>query len=233
MVRATLNRFAARLFRVHMIADAREKLCAAGINCPLGTAQRKRLDIIRTRGILFIHIPKNAGISISHSLYGGQVGHQSIRYYQAVAPDIVKRLPRFAVVRDPVERFLSAFRFAKTGGTRDQPMMGLFAERYMAMRDVDELLDHLEASPSPYHFDYVFRPQSWFITDRRGRIKVDQLIRMDDMTAVESLISRHRGRPLPHMNRSVAANIGLDAHQVTRIRRLYRNDVRLYERLRS
>ncbi|MET0371843.1 MAG: sulfotransferase [Sphingobium sp.] len=221
----------ARLFNVHFVADVREKACAAGIRPPISAGQRARLDMIRAAGILFIHIPKNAGMSVSHGLYGRQIGHPSVRYYDRVAPDIMADLPRFALIRDPVDRFLSACRFARTGGTLDQPMSPMFAHRYTALRTIDECLDHLDDVASPYHLDYVFRPQSWFITDRTGNIAIDQLFLMDDIARIVPSLRRASGGDLPHLNASQPAALRLGADQIARIRHLYRDDVLIHDNL--
>lgn len=56
---------------------------------------------------LFIHIPKNAGTYISHSLYGRFLNHYPLKLYQVDNPQRLQRMRSFAVMRDPALRFMS------------------------------------------------------------------------------------------------------------------------------
>lgn len=83
-------------------------------------------------------------MSVSEALYGLQIKHASVRYYARAAPKLLGDVGSFAVVRDPVERFQSAFDYAKAGGSRDSRISAPFRERYMAFRSLDDALDHVE-----------------------------------------------------------------------------------------
>nr|WP_246847375.1 sulfotransferase family 2 domain-containing protein [Vibrio crassostreae] len=67
-------------------------------------------------GILFIHIPKAAGSSISIGLYNSQIGHKKASDYYLENPREYQKVDSFTVVREPVDRFLSTYRFLANGG---------------------------------------------------------------------------------------------------------------------
>lgn len=71
---------------------------------------------------LFIHIPKCAGVSINNLLYnnlGG--GHRSILFYMAIFnPKEFNKLYKFTVLREPIDRFESAYYFLKSGGFKNE-----------------------------------------------------------------------------------------------------------------
>ena len=57
---------------------------------------------IEQAGLLFVHIPKAAGMSISDALYGDQVKHVSIRLLHHLDGGRLAGLLSFAVMRDPI-----------------------------------------------------------------------------------------------------------------------------------
>ncbi|WP_336959444.1 sulfotransferase family 2 domain-containing protein [Sphingobium aquiterrae] len=226
-----LNAIVKRLFGVHLTGDVRERLCGVGIRPPLTTARRARLAGIRDAGALFIHIPKNAGMSVSNALYGLQVKHASVRYYDCVAPDLLDSLPSFALIRDPRERFLSAWRYGRAGGTAHNRVSMPFRPVYMAFSSIDAALDHLESVRSIYAVDHIFRPQSWYITDREGEIMVDRLFLLSDMARASAAMPHLLPAAIPHLNRTAAGKTILTLAQEQRLRALYPQDFRLFEML--
>ena len=78
-------------------------------------AWRRRNDF-RKAGVVLIHVPRTAGTSLALELYGRFVGHFSLADLCAVSAPDVLALPRFAIVRNPWDRLVSAWAFAKAGG---------------------------------------------------------------------------------------------------------------------
>lgn len=128
------------------------------------------------RHVYFIQEREHVGF---RGLYGLQIKHASVRYYARAAPKLLGDVGSFAVVRDPVERFQSAFDYAKAGGSRDSRISAPFRERYMAFRSFDDALDHVERARSPYQIDHIFRSQFWYVADAEGEIRVKRLVPFD------------------------------------------------------
>jgi hypothetical protein len=80
------RRHLARLFGVRKVADIHEKLADFGLAVPLGAKARRRLELIDRTGILFIHVPKNAGTSISSALYGRTSGMPRSAFISVTRP---------------------------------------------------------------------------------------------------------------------------------------------------
>ncbi len=214
-----------------LVSDLHERPTFPGIYPPLDPLLRSRLDRIREAGVLFIHIPKNAGMSVSSTLYQAQVFHPKIRYYTRIAPDLVRELPSFAVWRNPVERFVSAFRYAQVGGSHDVPVARAFRERYMAFDSLDDAIDHVAETGSLYDLDHIFRPQFWYVADMAGRIAVDRICMIDDL---ENALAGYTKAPLEKiawLNRSKPLDIDLSERQLTRLRSLYPTDFAIHEAL--
>lgn len=219
-----------RLFGVRLNGDVAERLCDWGIAPPLGGRRRRRLARIEAAGALFIHVPKNAGMSVSHALYGEQVKHATIRYYRRAAPGLVAAVPSFAIVRDPLARFVSAFRYARAGGTGDNQVSAPFRAAYRSLRTVDEALDLLERAPWPYGVDHIFRPQSWYVTDGAGRLAVDRLVPLERLGAAFADLAPRPHAPLARINAAAGPSPELSAGQEARLRRLYAADFGLFAR---
>lgn len=68
-------------------------------------------------GILFIHIPKTGGVSISKQLYDGLIGHKGYHYYKKrFSRKQYIDLYKFSIVRHPYSRFISSYSFLQNGG---------------------------------------------------------------------------------------------------------------------
>lgn len=228
-----IHRAMRRMTGLKLVSDLHERPTFPGIYPPLDPKLRRRLARIREAGVLFIHVPKNAGMSVSSTLYGEQVFHPTIRYYARVAPDLVRQLPSFAVWRHPVERFVSAFRYAQVGGAHDAPVARAFRERYMAFTCLDDAIDHVADTPSLYNLDHIFRPQFWYVADMAGRIAVDRICMIDDL---DSAVAGYAPQPfdkIAWINRSKPLDIELTPHQLARLRNLYPIDFAIHEALLS
>ncbi|ACI51681.1 conserved hypothetical protein [Gluconacetobacter diazotrophicus PA1 5] len=197
--------------------DLHEWASEIGVRLPLGTKRQERIDVIARRGILFIHVPKNAGTSVATALYGRALSHESMRLFLDVAPRLARTLPSVAILRDPVERFASAYRYARDGGSRHRNVAPPFRDRYMRFGSVDDALDHLEQARSLYHIDHIFRPQSWYITDLR------------DISHLPDRVPELRTLRLPHLNESRSYPLTLTDRQQERIRAFYRADFALFD----
>jgi hypothetical protein len=217
-----------RLLGVRLVSDLYERACDLGVPPPLDAKRRAWLVAIEARKLLFVHIPKAAGMSISRALYDQHVTHCTIRYYARIAPRLVLKAPSFAIVRDPVERFLSAYAYARAGGG-DNRVSPAFRARYAAFRSLDEALDHVEAARTVYRMDHIFRPQTWFVSDAAGRIAVDTLVPFTALDRIGALVPGFPEAALPHLNRSEPITILPTLDQLERIRLLYAKDFALVD----
>lgn len=226
------RRHLAGLFDVKLTGDIPERLIGMGLPVPLNAKRRRRLAAIRASDVLFIHVPKNAGTSLSMALYGQTITHDTIRYYDSVAPDLVASALSLAVVRDPVERFVSAFRFAQSGGA-DRQVSAPFRSTYAKFASIDDALDHLEQHCDPFAIDHIFRSQSWYVTNTAGQLVVQHLVPIDDLARLSHLLPDRKLSPVAKLNKSYTAAVEVSLAQRLRICRLYHEDVLLWDRARA
>jgi len=152
-------------------------------------------------GCLFIHIPKVAGISISYSLYGREIGHTRLSYYRDIPDD----LHIFSVVRNPFERVVSAWRFLSQGGLSNHPNGLKFNDTVLRNYDsFDSFVCNWLSAGNEYSFLH-FIPQSEFLKSRDGSLsRINCLLRFETLENDYKTILNNfpSAKPLIPMNSS-------------------------------
>lgn len=187
----------------------------------------------RETGSIFIHVPKAAGTSISLALYGGNIGHRRAADYERISRREFGRYYRFGFVRNPWDRLVSAYEFARSGGTDfvepipnsdyDSPVFSSF-DRFVGEWLVGADLEAL---------DVVFQPQWSFVCDRRGELLVDYIGRTesleDDLGAVEQALGRTiQPERLNQTDRSVDVSDYYTDETRDMVAEIYRRDIEMF-----
>lgn len=232
LLRPAIERAVRFAFGVDVYPDAFEKLAILDRSSRLaGLFRHKCPGELRTHPLLFIHVPKNGGTSIKRSIYSTDPGHATLRYYDWLAPSLRSGATSFAVLRDPIDRFLSGFDFLMNGGGSDVSIQPAALRRLAGIRTVDQYLDRLESIRGDwFKVDSFARPQWWYVADRAGLIAVDHLWiigQQDD--AINALLARHGYLAISHANRTRRAARSLSPAQEARVRELHRPDFALYD----
>jgi len=189
---------------------------------------------MRARNLIFVHVPRVAGTSIVRSLYGeGCIHHHSMRYYRALDPAFAASAGSFALLRDPFDRFASAFAFVRAGGGADSRLSDVFRRQTHRLKTADDYLAFLEAR-EPLDMDFVMRPQAWFVTDlKTGAVLVKDLFVLgEEDAALAVYLSPHGIGRLPWLNAAPRADVPLSPRQRRRIERIYADDFFLIDSLR-
>lgn len=159
---------------------------------------RRRGSAFRDAGIVFIHVPKAAGTSIANQIYGRFIGHFGIADVIAANQATVLGLPRFSVIRNPWDRLVSAWSFARDGsGSGGAIKVGMHRPDRYAGPDFQDferfVLDWLPGQP--FHaLDGVFQDQSSYLLDARGQLAVDHIGRLERLPETEQWVSDKLGR---------------------------------------
>jgi hypothetical protein len=176
--------------------------------------------INHTYGFIFVHVPKNAGTSVSAylshlstyrdqeigstplgqaiaPLYRARFGiskHSTAKQIAAVVgPDTWRDYRSFAVTRDPLDRLASIFRFLrKWDRWRELDAFRRYASEFDRCRSLDEFVrtDLFRKTEGP---DRIFRPQAFWLFDEQGRSLVDELIEIHDLERALPTFLRSRG----------------------------------------
>jgi len=195
---------------------------------------RRRSKLWLNAGILFIHVPKVAGTSINFALYGRFMGHVRATDIERWASPQLKALPSFAVTRNPWDRLVSAYRFAKRGrGVGGAYQAGVFRpEQYRIpeFENFERFVTEWLAERDLEKLDRIFQPQTLFVCDGSGKLLVDHVGPLEDMSSTRRFLLRHMGRvpPIEHSNssgRTVDYREFYSPRLVRIVGRLYADDV--------
>jgi len=165
--------------------------------------RRKILQAYDSAGVAFFHVPRTAGTSIASTLYGMQVNHYPI---SEMAPlmQTLRDLPRFAIVRNPWDRAVSAWYFARRGGGNDNLVQMRSPHLYQVpeFRTFEHFVHDWLASRSLDGVDGMFRQQMHYLADTDGQMNLDHLGRFEDLAAtVRWLQDRVPAvQTIPHLN---------------------------------
>jgi len=198
----------------------------------LGTKGQAIARAVDRTGVLLIHVPKTGGTSISQVLYARNLPHWSAPEYAALFGSRLDNWVRVAVIRDPVARFFSAYRFILQGGT-DLMLTSRFERlRLGSMVPLGAFVARLEANPELLQAAMPLRPQAPFVTDGEGRLSVDRLYALDARPGVADELARWLGvATLPRLNRTQDTPMTIEEDLGTRVQRLYAQDARLHQRV--
>lgn len=212
--------------------DIYDRFCS-GVPHAMRAFRRRIPRAMRDRNLIFVHVPRVAGTSIVRALYGkGCTRHHSMRYYKALDPAFANGAGSFALLRDPFDRFASAYAFVRSGGTAICRLSDVFARQTEHVNTVDDYLSFLE-DRGPLDLDFVMRPQSWFVCDGAGTPLVKSLFLYgEDEGRLAAYLAPQGIGALPWLNRAPRAALRLDASQRRRIERLYADDFALIESVR-
>jgi|SaaInlStandDraft_3_1057020.scaffolds.fasta_scaffold18525_1 chondroitin 4-sulfotransferase 11 len=184
--------------------------------------------------LIFIHIPKNAGISIEQALFGQKIGHKSIKEFEAYDAKKLEEYFKFSVVRNPYDRLVSAFHFLKKGGRND--IDKVWAKNNLAnINNFNEFIDKLKdksfvkAILNQQHF----RPQYEYLINAQGKLKIDYILEFENLQKdFESMLEKINieSRGLKHKNKSNRNNWEeyYDENSKELIHKLYQKDFELF-----
>ena len=195
----------------------------------------------RKAGIVFIHIPKAAGTSVCDSLYKGRVGHFTLAEMrksgnrpdaQSAGQTDIDGLPTFSVVRDPLARLHSSYRYARDGGGSKGSINPEPVYRSKAFRSFSAFLSEWLIDQELTSLDRVFWPQSRFVEDTTTG-PVDFIGKVEDMGEVEQWLRNTVSDSLeiPHLNRSRRQQDAqpVDASDRRVVEELYREDYEAFD----
>lgn len=181
-------------------------------------------------GVIFVHVPKAAGVSVSRALYGRPLGHFQATDIRRVCPDIFAKLHTFGVVRHPTQRLYSAYRFARTGGTTEMSIKHPAIYRTEVFSSFDRFVGEWLVKQDVTALDGVFRPQHHYLYDE-NQVIVDQVIPLEHIGNGMRILSARLGREivLGHHNKSVEQPLDtLSPETLAIIFELYKKDFEIF-----
>lgn len=190
---------------------------------------QRTLNSLSDAKMLFVHVPRTGGTSISLHLYGRNLPHFPMRYYRTVFGERLSAIPTFAITRDPVERFVSGYNFIRAGGTLLMASDRFSAFKLRHLRSLEDYVDYFSAFPEHRAEILPFVEQVSFVLDEDNRVAVDWLFALNDnLGFAEPLYDWLRTPDLPHLNMTIGNRRIISNTLRSRIEQLYSRDTALY-----
>lgn len=191
------------------------------------------LSFVNKQGLYFFHIPKSAGTSICQALYGRRIGHYTYNQVLSLKGDkALSDLKTFTVVRHPLNRLYSAYKFTYYGSDRGAVKNQEIYQNDERFRSFDAFVQEWLVYQGLNHVDLIFRPQWQFVCDSDGLILVDHVFSIENPAQIEAFLSNRLDKSikLPALNRSTKP-IGEDeVADKTRkvVEKLYAEDYQIF-----
>jgi len=174
---------------------------------------------------LFIRIPRTASTSICQVLYGRTVEHMTAERWQELIKGGWKDRFVFTIVRNPYDRFISAFHYFKEfkeSGHKD-------VNKFLEKTDLKEF-----AGRSTRH-EFITRLQTDFIYSKSGyhgdeKLLVDYIGRYEQLEASWGTICNvlnFKYKELPHKRPSKSGLVELNTKAKEKIKNFYKRDFEL------
>lgn len=155
----------------------------------------RRSFLWRKHNVIFIHVPKAAGVSVNKAIYGKPLGHFYADEIKATCPHVYNTAFKFSVVRHPIDRLYSAFNFSKTGGTSVMRMKN--SEYYVDnpyFKSFESFVYNWLTKQDLKSIDHVFRPQYLYLFDKGDNLLVDAFYKLEEIEDYYHEISQNIGR---------------------------------------
>lgn len=181
----------------------------------------------------YIHVPKCGGSSINTTLAKQNStiipGHTSALAFRRKNPKKFEKYYKFAHIRNPLDRLISAFFFGLTGRVHEQFYMNLVG-------GITDFSKYVEAVYSNFHTlinSEVICPQTPFITDECGNILVDDLFLFEDIVTSWDIICKKIGCPDPIIHKNSTTHMPYYQYYtdktINMVYELYKMDFNIYE----
>ena len=195
---------------------------------------KRRRKHWRTQEIVFVHVPKAAGTSVSHAVYGRSLGHFKASEIKRWCPKEFENLFKFAFVRNPWDRAVSAYRFAIKGGTEVAGIRKSRQYQIPELRSFEAFVYEWLAEHNLSELDNVFQPQYLFVADENDKLMVDYLGKVEQLEHDMRKISNITEKGLEVLELNQVGGRGeymkyyQDSQLIDAVGKLYAKDVALF-----
>jgi|2_EtaG_2_1085320.scaffolds.fasta_scaffold00423_4 hypothetical protein len=167
------------------------------------------MPISHKHKLIFIHIPKNAGTSITNHLQMSDVGHHKWQYYKIKYPTQWENYTKISVIRNPWGRVVSCYEYARMEKSYWHSSIGHAKAGkhldYDLLKNLDfkECLNKLKNEPNKLKHQGWSDQSNYIVND--SKIVVDYTIKMDNINEKLSKILGFK-ITIPVVNSSNNAN---------------------------
>lgn len=195
---------------------------------------KKCIDVYRKFGYVFIHIPKSGGTSVANALYGKRVSHiKAVVLRDRMGTGEYQRMFSFAVVRNPYDRLVSAYHYAKQGGGSEGGIRRNPLYKSNVFGSFSSFVNNWLIFQNPEDIDLIFRPQYIFVTDNSDNVLVKWLGKIERKTEIESTVFNALGLKVHLEKRNTSKRNDFRSYYNSEIQELvydyYKKDFELFD----
>lgn len=195
------------------------------------------MPVSHEKKLVFVHIPKNAGTAITASADHNFVdeGHHPIRYYRKRYPELGGQYESFAVVRNPWDRCVSCYEYARMERSYWHSSDG--TTRYPAHPDLSTLsgVDFEECIAMLLRQPSLLKHRGWlpqyvWLGDWWRRVRVDRVFRYEGLESDPCFRSMFPRLARVNCSRRTQGDYRNYYNARTRdaVYRIYRKDIKLF-----
>ena len=194
---------------------------------------RKYIKHYRKQDVIFVHIPKSAGTSIAKSIYGARNGHlTAIDIKEKLGHDIFEKKISFGVTRNPYDRLVSAYFYAKQGGSKDGGISNPSFYQKKEFRNFDSFVKEWLVKQDLEGVDPIFRPQKDYLFHHDQQI-VNKIFKIERIEEILKFLQETLKREIsiPVTNKTKRSRDYLDYYtqdSMDIVNKLYSSDFRLF-----
>lgn len=182
---------------------------------------------------IFIHVPKNAGRSIYRSVFNEPGRHIQLKRYYIYDRNKANSYYKFAVVRDPVDRFVSAFNGLKGSGIRNGEYDKFVNDNIERFDNVSDFVVWMAGSKSNVNkvLGWLhFYPQYKWISVVGDEVAVDRVLKFESLQDDWPSFAKERGfsGDLSFVGKGAVNCYTLSDNQINFIREVYSRDCQLF-----
>lgn len=183
---------------------------------------------------IYIHVPKAAGTSINKAIFGRTLGHYKATEIKSKFPILFAKTFKFSFVRNPWDRVLSAYKFAKMERTESMGMRNPEQYRIPEFDTFESFLSLWLVNQRVATLDFVFQPQVGFLYDFNDDLLIDFVGRLEtleeDIKVIEEKLSIKL--KIPHSN-STSKDLNYrneykNDEMINIVRRIYHKDIETF-----
>lgn len=149
---------------------------------------KRYLKTYKRNQIIFIHIPKAAGTSIANAIYGKRNGHLTASFVKENLGSLFDSKYSFSVSRNPYDRLVSAYTFARQGGTKQGAIGNPQYYQKPIFKTFESFIKNWLVQQDLTQVDFVFQPQHLFVFKNNVSL-VDNIYYLEDLAPLEQKLS--------------------------------------------
>lgn len=195
------------------------------------------MPIDHKRKLIFVHIPKNAGTSIERHCDMNDTGHRKWKYYFSKYLSEWSAYTSFAVIRDPIDRFISSYRYARMTKSYwhnaiepDKAVYGMHPDYKICSKlDINSFCSELFMNSTELkHLSWY--PQHLWVMEGR-EVKINRLVSYENIDKELEIFGIYN---LPRKNFSEGSKeVNLSAENKRLLQKVYRQDCELFDLVRK